>query len=178
MTHADLVERAGAWLRGAAGCKIVMTELAAVCRSGEIPDAIGWREGGTILVEAKTSRADFLADRKKPFRREPERGMGTLRFFLAPAEMIRPNELPPRWGLLEVRGRRVFRVVGPDPRSWSGAWGEFRHAERAHDCETAMLLSGMNRLRISLGDAEFRRLVHLRLMDRDAEVQAAREVAA
>ncbi|NID14357.1 hypothetical protein [Luteibacter yeojuensis] len=172
MTHSELVEIAGRWLRGTAGCKVVMTELVALCGNGEIPDAIGWRGNDSILVECKTSRADFFADRAKTFRREPERGMGALRYFLAPEGVLKVDDLPPRWGLLESRPRGVRLLAGPNPKTWSGAWGEFHHTERAHQSEMAMLLSGMNRLRLSLGDAEFRRLIHLPFAERQAEIDA------
>ncbi|MDA3176190.1 hypothetical protein JWE21_29185, partial [Klebsiella pneumoniae] len=35
------------------------------------------------LIEAKCSRSDLLADRKKPFRVEPEKGMGDWRFMIS-----------------------------------------------------------------------------------------------
>lgn len=99
MTHAELVELAAAWLRSR--CSVVITEMTAVSVTGECPDAIGW-SGSSHLVECKASRADFLADRKKAFRQFPEQGMGTFRYFLAPKGLIKPEELPSNWGLLEV----------------------------------------------------------------------------
>lgn len=104
MTHAKLVDAAVAWLRRQ-GCPVVVGEL--VTGSAETPDALGWISGRSILVECKASRADFLADAKKPFRIHPALGMGDLRFFLAPAGLIRPDELPAGWGLLEAGGRGV-----------------------------------------------------------------------
>ena len=54
--------------------------------SGEMPDAIGWKRGcHSVLVECKSSRADFLADREKPWRQKPENGAGCERFYLTPA---------------------------------------------------------------------------------------------
>ncbi len=68
MTHAQLVEQAVAWLRGYR-CGVVLSEQA--CVSGEMPDAIGWKRAShSVLVECKISRADFLADRDKPFRQK------------------------------------------------------------------------------------------------------------
>jgi hypothetical protein len=66
-----------------------------------------------VLVECKVSRADFLADAAKPFRLKSEEGMGSQRFYMAPAGMIRPNELPKQWGLLELQVRDVRVVVKP-----------------------------------------------------------------
>src|SRR5690348_6231306 len=105
MTHEKLVSFAVRWLRGY-GCGVVLSEQS--CASGETPDAIGWKRAcHSVVVECIISRTDFLADREKPFRRNQERGMGCERFYLAPAEMITPAELPAGWGLLEIRGRSV-----------------------------------------------------------------------
>ena len=110
MTHAALVQRAGRWLRNSRACKVVFTELHAAFPI-ECPDAIGWRSGGwSILLECKTSRADFLSDREKPFRKDG-RGIGAERFYFALPGLIRREELPPGWGLLELRGNRVFTVL-------------------------------------------------------------------
>jgi len=88
MTHDDLVEIARNWLwnakKGPEGtgwkhvpCKVVLTELV----SGmEIPDAIGWHSGRSILIECKTSVSDFKADAKKLFRYAPEMARHRLRF--------------------------------------------------------------------------------------------------
>src|SRR5215813_14224944 len=108
MTHAQLVERAVRWLRRYR-CGVVLSEQA--CISGEMPDAIGWKQAcRSVLVECKVSRADFLADRAKPFRQKPERGVGSERFYLTSPGMVKAEELPVGWGLLEVRGRFVEMV--------------------------------------------------------------------
>jgi len=108
MTHEKLVTKAVAWLRSY-GCGVVLSEQS--CASGETPDAIGWKRGcHSVTVECKVSRADFLADREKPFRRKPHQGMGCERFYLTPAGLLRPEELPIGWGLLELRGRMVDMV--------------------------------------------------------------------
>src|SRR5208282_4605471 len=73
MTHARLVSMAVQWLRRYR-CGVVLSEQASV--SGEMPDAIGWKRAcHSVLVEGKVSRADFLADRDKPFRQRPEIGV-------------------------------------------------------------------------------------------------------
>ncbi|HUM05537.1 MAG TPA: hypothetical protein VLT90_08750 [Terriglobales bacterium] len=108
MTHAKLVDLAVRWLRRYR-CGVVLSEQA--CLSGEMPDAIGWKKAcHSVLVECKVSRADFLADRDKPFRRQPETGVGNERYYLAPRGLIRVGELPAGWGLLEVSGREVERA--------------------------------------------------------------------
>jgi hypothetical protein len=108
VTHAKLVALAVRWLRRYR-CGVVLSEQALV--SGEMPDAIGWKNPcHSVLVECKVSRADFLADRDKPFRRKPETGVGSERYYLAPRGLIRTGELPKGWGLLEVRGREIERA--------------------------------------------------------------------
>jgi hypothetical protein len=108
VTHAKLVSLAVAWLRRYR-CGVVLSEQA--CVSGEMPDAIGWKRAcHSVLVECKVSRADFLADREKPFRQKPESGVGCERYYLAPRGLIRLQELRPGWGLLEVCGREIEKV--------------------------------------------------------------------
>jgi len=108
MTHAQLVERAVRWLRYYR-CGVVLSEQA--CVSGEMPDAIGWKRANhSVLVECKISRADFLADRAKPFRTKPEQGVGGERFYLTPPALIKVEELPAGWGLLELRRGRVEMI--------------------------------------------------------------------
>jgi len=103
--HAKLVSLAVAWLRRYR-CGVVLSEQA--CASGEMPDAIGWKKAcHSVLIECKVSRADFLADRSKPFRLQAQNGVGSERYYLAPAKLIRIEELPAGWGLLEVSGREI-----------------------------------------------------------------------
>ena len=120
MTHPQLVEKAVRWLR-AYRCGVVLSEQA--CVSGEMPDAIGWKRAShSVLVECKLSRADFLADRDKPFRQKQELGLGCERFYLTPAGLVQVKELPPGWGLLEVckRNVEVVRRSARDLRSAAG----------------------------------------------------------
>ena len=106
MTHDDLRCRAIRWLYNTRRCRVVLSELQTQCL--ETPDAIGWKSGfWSILVECKTSRSDFHADRRKIHRREPQYGVGAERFYLAPKGILRAEDIPERWGLLEVIGRRV-----------------------------------------------------------------------
>lgn len=105
MTHPQLVQKAVEWLRRYR-CGVILSEQA--CASGEMPDAIGWKRAcHSVLVECKISRADFLADREKPFREKSRLGMGCERFYLAPSGLLRGDELPKGWGLLECHKRRV-----------------------------------------------------------------------
>lgn len=108
--HAQLVEAAVDWLRHKYRCGIVLSEQ--YCATGEVPDAIGWKGMcRSVVVECKASRADFLADAKKPFRTNPGEGLGCERYYLAPPGLIAPSELPKDWGLLEYNRKRVNVVV-------------------------------------------------------------------
>lgn len=124
MTHAALVRIAVQWLRSYR-CGVVLSEQA--CVSGEMPDAIGWKRAcHSVLVECKVSRSDFLADRVKPFRQQSDEGVGNERFYLAPPGLIRVDELPYGWGLLECRARKVAitRLSKKNLRSQQGFLSE------------------------------------------------------
>jgi hypothetical protein len=139
MTHSQMVDQAVRWLRHYR-CGIVLSEQA--CVSGEVPDAIGWKRAcHSVLIECKLSRADFLADRAKPFRLDAEQGVGCERFYLAPAGLVKPEELPPGWGLLELHSRRVdmMRASSKKLRSAAG----FR-------CEMNLLLACLRRVEVRI----------------------------
>ena len=144
--HDELVDRACRWLKGSCGCSVAVGELRAFTGSGETPDALGWRSEYSILVECKTSRADFLEDRKKPFRMKPSMGVGTYRFYMCPPGVIEPEDLPEGWGLLHLEKNRVRRVVGPQGNIWTHG-DNLRFANpRNQDAEIAMLVSAMRRI--------------------------------
>lgn len=111
MTHADLVELAARWLRRKYHSTVVTSKS---IMDSEEPDAIGWTANGiSTLIECKRTRKDFLADAKKPWRVHPPLGMGFHRYFLAPAGIIKPSEVPDKWGLLEVvGGRKIVCTLG------------------------------------------------------------------
>lgn len=111
--------------------------------ASETPDAIGWRSTYSILVEVKTSRSDFLRDRKKFHRRKPGYGMGTLRFYLSPPGIITPEDLPDGWGLLYAHKSKIEKVVAPVGNIWSAS-PEFHH-ERSKHAEITLLVSALRR---------------------------------
>lgn len=117
MTHDDLVERAKRWLKNSCGCSVTLTEMVAYTPSGEIPDAIGWVGGKSILVECKASRSDFLKDRKKPFRNPDFQkaipGMGAWRIYLTPPGIIKPTDKIDLWSVYEISQTRVTHKHGP-----------------------------------------------------------------
>lgn len=134
--HRELVKRCGAWLRNRKHCLVVMEELGT--QNTETPDDIGFHGAGrSILVECKTSRADYLADKNKIFRRCEEMGMGDVRYFAAPKGLLKPDELPEGWGLLEV-GKHQIREAKEPVRK-----------EADKRAEVKMLMSAIRRLEIS-----------------------------
>ncbi|WP_051294914.1 hypothetical protein [Maridesulfovibrio bastinii] len=111
-THTELTIRAERWLVNSVGCNFAFRELGSF--SSEIPDSIGWRDGWVShLVECKTSRSDFLTDRKKWFRRRPEMGMGMYRYMLCPKDLIKPDEVPESWGLLYCLPKIIKKIKKP-----------------------------------------------------------------
>ena len=131
--HAALVALGAKWLRKN-GFGVVATELDS-CGCRERPDVIGFRSMCSAIIEAKVSRSDFLADRKKP-ERSGAPGVGVYRFYLCPVGVIRADELPPRWGLLHEDNGRVIEVLRPQGNIWPefdgapgmGNWHQFQHA--------------------------------------------------
>ncbi|MDO8416550.1 MAG: adenylosuccinate synthase [Agitococcus sp.] len=156
-THRELCDLAVLWLKRPVskkgpGCHIAFSESRGDWY-GETPDAIGFRAGvsneASVLIEVKTSRSDFLADRKKPHRKVPESGMGKYRYYMAPEGLLQAAELPPQWGLIEVsdKGRLKVRqghvlLSGYDVDNWQ--------QERAMGKEWTLLTRLLNRV----GDAE------------------------
>lgn len=139
MTHALLVRRAVEWLRHYR-CGVILSEQA--CISGEMPDAIGWKRAcHSVLVECKISRADFLADRAKPFRKKPELGVGNERYYCVPRGLVRPDELPCGWGLLEYH-KRAVKILRPARKNFRSHEG-FR-------CEMNLLLASLRRVEIRI----------------------------
>lgn len=128
--HREIAVKATRLLMRLHSCQIAAVEYTGGW-CGENVDGCAFNSDGMFLVEAKVSRADFLADAKKPFRRDPATGVGKYRYYACPEGLIKPEELPPRWGLIYVNqrghvsmpvgyGGRVNAGTAPPPegRSW------------------------------------------------------------
>ena len=155
LTHTELVARAARWLRYSARiqdswtgnpngerqvrCGVVFAEM--VSAAGETPDAIGWFNCGqcSILMECKVSRSDFFADQKKSFRRWPQYGVGRYRYYMTPPGLLKVEEVPDKWGLLEANGCQV-RVV-----KIAQAFDEYSVAR-----EVNMMFSGLRRVQVEV----------------------------
>lgn len=107
-----------------------------------MPDAIGWKKAcHSVMVECKVTRADFLIDREKPWRQNPERGVGSERFYLAPPGLVKVGELPTGWGLLEIMRGHV-EVVRESAKNLRTAVG-FRY-------EMNLLLASLRRVEVRI----------------------------
>lgn len=110
-THSEGCQIAAKYLHKKMNCGAVFIEPNPSLNT-EAPDAIGFRHGGcSILMEVKVNRGDFLSDKKKPHRMEPSTGMGDYRFYVCPEGLIRPEELPPKWGLFYFTARQSLKPV-------------------------------------------------------------------
>jgi hypothetical protein len=76
-----------------------------------------------VLVECKLTRSDFVADRAKPFRENPEVALGCERWYLTPAGLLSTEDLPPHWGMLELRAGKLHAAVRANRRSQRTATG-------------------------------------------------------
>lgn len=113
----------------------------------ELPDVIGFDIWGkSWVLECKVSRSDFLNDRKKPFRIEPESGLGAHRMYVAPPGIIHEHELPDGWGLAVARPK-TFRVVAPPKR--------FELPNDVHEREKRLLMSAVRRAQEGWGQRVF-----------------------
>ena len=98
--HDDIQDIVAAYLMTAGRIRIVCKEARSKHR--EVPDIYAVDRKGTYMVEVKVSHKDFLADSRKPFRRRPKEGVGKWRYYACPEGIIKPEEVPVKWGLIYV----------------------------------------------------------------------------
>lgn len=145
-THSDLVHIAYRWVLRQ-GVAVAFKELVTIAM--ETPDVIAF--GGpvaSIVVEVKVSRADFLADRKKLWRANPSMGMGSHRIYCAPEGMLKLEELPEGWGLLNVSATgKATLTHRPWPSSPRVRFLHWQYGQpRSEKNEVAVMLSALRRL--------------------------------
>lgn len=149
MTHSDLIPVAYRWAIKTAKCGVAFKEFKTLCPNSEIPDVLGFKGyGQSVLVEVKVSRSDFLKDKEKQFRKYPDKGMGTFRFFMCPTGLIKPEELPANWGLVYVNANlKAKTVVNPYCASLNGnIWSN--GFEKCSKSELSFMYSALRRLHI------------------------------
>jgi len=143
MTHKELIEISYRWSLNR--CAFAFKDLVTSGWYGEVPDLIGFNSAGTFLIEAKTSRADFLQDKKKKFRRFPGFGMGDWRFFIAEKGLIEIKELPNKWGLIEVNENRKARTAY-NPFGKGNIYSHWKRNDKCEGAEISMMYSALRRL--------------------------------
>lgn len=154
--HRQLVAVGERWLKRQ-GFGVVASELVAA-GAREQADVIGFRSNCSAVIEAKASRADFLADSRKPHRIAG--GLGVYRFYLCPVGVIEIGDLPVGWGLLHATGRRVIEVLRPTGNMWPPAgspvsdWAHFQH-ETDSSAERGVLYSIARRRSLPRSDEQY-----------------------
>ena len=116
--HYELCELGAKWLKSRKNCeryetpwKYIAVEL---CVYGcENPDIWAFNGWSTIVVEVKTSRADFKNDAKKWWRQPGHEQCiaGNYRYYLTPQNLLKAEELPKGVGLLEWDGKKITRII-------------------------------------------------------------------
>ena len=121
MTHKEVINIAACWLsnrRTTTGldakirCRIILREPTNYLGAygNENPDILGiWDSNNTVNIEAKVSRSDFFADAKK----EHGHPYGHYKLYACPSGLIKPEEIPEKWGLLYVGGNGGRLIVEP-----------------------------------------------------------------
>ena len=87
LTHSELCLIAEKFLKRKGFGVVFHDRYQATIETGEQPDAIGFKNNVSLLIECKTSRTDFFADKKKKFRVNQGLGMGDWRFYLCPPKI-------------------------------------------------------------------------------------------
>lgn len=116
VTHSEGCAIAARYLKNHLNCGMIFTEVLPF-NNRESPDAIGFRPNGlTVLMEVKVSREDFLNDKYKEFRKSPHLGMGDYRFYVCPPDIIKPEDLPEKWGLFYITPRKSLKPIVAPPQ--------------------------------------------------------------
>lgn len=144
-THIELVEAAKRFLKKR-GASIIFIELSTQNR--ENPDVIGWNGNHSVLVECKSSRSDFLSDKRKPFRNGMMAGMGDFRIYFCPPEVIKPEDLPDGWMLVWFDGKKAKGIHGFKNRYKINSWDIERPFKANKKYEMTMMFSALRRLEI------------------------------
>lgn len=148
LTHAHLVKFAYEWVLKSGSCGVAFREFNTGACNGEYPDVIGFSSGPTTIIECKTSRADFLADSKKMFRRYPEQGMGDYRYYFCPEGLIKVEELPEGWGLIYVNAEgKAKRKHRAEVKKANGFNIPYQHKKNIK-AEHNLMYSALRRLQL------------------------------
>ncbi len=75
-----------------------------------------------VGVEVKVSRADFMRELDEPSKRAPAETLMHECYFATPAGLVRVDEVPEGWGLLEVSTAGLKRTKAPTQRRPEPTW--------------------------------------------------------
>jgi hypothetical protein len=137
LTHDEIADWAALRLR-TMGYPLSFSNMTSkTCR--EQPDVLGLNDiSKSIVVEVKVSRADFLKDKHKPWRKEGQ-GFGKRRVYLTPKDLLKPEEIPYGWELWEVHGKNkpMLKIIKGkktsqkkvDGRKYTEAVVDFLHCD-------------------------------------------------
>ena len=92
-------------------CQFIYKELKT--SANEIPDVVGLYSGSMVIIESKTSKADFNRDKNKYHRLS---GAGDYRFFLCKENLLTAEDLYDDRGLLYTDGKKTWIVKEPQHR--------------------------------------------------------------
>lgn len=145
ITHNDLIILGSKLLKNKFHCRIILKEPRAYTVYYETPDIIGWVFNKSILIECKTTKADFKAEQTKCFRRNNLLSLGHWRFYLTPIGLLSLEQIPKDWGLYETDGKRVFFKGGA--KYSNSIAGPFKSNR---DSEVALLLSTLVKRRAGM----------------------------
>ncbi len=121
-THDGLVLRALVLAKVGLNCLVAGKDIgSAINGRNEIADVWGYTvmhshgrlksKYGSWLFEIKANRSDFLADLKKRHRQPGVAALGRWRVYYAAPGIIRPDEVPDGWGLIEPWGEHRHRYL-------------------------------------------------------------------
>ena len=100
LAHRQLCELGARWINQQVGTNGEWRILIETGYRAENPDVFAFTKYYSVLIECKASRADFLADKKKPFRQNPQLGIGRRRYYLVNEGVATEEEMPEGWQLL------------------------------------------------------------------------------
>lgn len=165
MTHDEMADFAAERMR-TKGYTMVWSNMRSTSCS-EQPDVMALKSlFDCVIIEVKTSRGDFFADKKKPWRNGTVNGMGSERVYLTPPNLLKPEEIPYGWQLWELHEgkRNIIRVIKGKKRGKTPSWdntrmidgwvypyckdGEIYHFRKSHnkDAINSWLLAIMRRI--------------------------------
>lgn len=110
-----------------------------------------WKSHGHKIegIEVKVSRSDFLNEMKQPQKSQPIFQYCHRWWLACPKDMVRPDELPPTWGLLELHDTGLRQKVAAPKLDPVPLTVEFlasmlrRHAGHDEDMSRAAITTGI-----------------------------------